>query len=102
MAFAEALPQIDRLFGPIGLTEDESDRLQQDLFLWLCRFSRRPGSERTSRETLRALLMVSAVSLAHRVAGLRANEILFLPRNRGETARSLGIGLDDAEGEARP
>jgi hypothetical protein len=94
--FAEALDPLHRLFARLDLAEEEQEALDQELFAWFFRFSRRCGHDRLSAPSLVRALVLGAVQLMRDVAVLKHCEIPLLPRDLKEIAEQLGIDLDES------
>ena len=95
--FGDALDPLHRLFSRLELTEEEQETLDQELFAWFYRFSRRCGHERLSPQALLRALVLGAVQLMRDVAVLKHCAIPLLPRDLKEIADQLGIDLEGPE-----
>ena len=99
--FSSSLEPIHRLFSRLDLTEDETEALDQELYGWFYRFSRRCGHDQIPAGSMRRALVLGAVQLMRDVAVLRQCAIPLLPRDLKEFAEQLSVDLERSEETTR-
>lgn len=99
--FAITVEALDHLFSPLELTEEQSEEVKGDLFVWFHRLTRRSGNGEIPVERLRLWLVWGAWRLASDLWKLKNNSIPIFPGDPKEIAKELGITLEGAEEEPR-
>ncbi len=82
--FLSTLEGLDRFFSNLNLPEERIQEIEQDLYLWFVRYTKRPGNGELPIESLQRAI----ASCACRMASTMTN------RDAEEVARHVGLPME--------
>ena len=89
--FRDTFAVFANLLSPLDLNEEEMETLEESAFLWLDRFSRRPGNEQASIEHLKISFISAGCNMARQIGERKGISLIRLSGDPIEIAIDLGV-----------
>lgn len=82
--FLSTLEGLDRFFSNLNLSEERIQEIEQDLYLWFVRYTKRPGNGELPVESLQRAIASCACRMASTVTN----------RDVDDVARQVGLPME--------